>query len=91
MCDLRRIMYDADLFCVLVRDSGQFHPPSPFFEDASVSTSNTLARMVGGGSKQRRGRYTTQQRQLAMTTVIDFSATALIPPGARGGQGDKTL
>ena len=61
-------------------------PPSPFFEDASVSSSNTLARMVGGRSKQRRGRYNTQQRQLAMATVIDFSATALPPPCARGGQ-----
>jgi Vam6/Vps39-like protein vacuolar protein sorting-associated protein 39 len=61
-------------------------PPSHFLEDTSAGSSSTLARMVGGG-KQRRGRYNAQQqRHLAMTSVIDFSATALPPPGARGGQ-----
>jgi Vam6/Vps39-like protein vacuolar protein sorting-associated protein 39 len=61
-------------------------PPSHIFEDATVGSTSALARMVGGGSKQRRGRYSTQQRHPAMTTVIDFSATVLPPPGARGGQ-----
>ncbi|KAG7369653.1 coatomer gamma subunit appendage platform subdomain containing protein [Nitzschia inconspicua] len=59
-------------------------PPTLFLEDTSAGSSSTLARMVGGG-KQRRGRYSIQ-RQLAMATIVDFSATTLPPPGARGGQ-----
>lgn len=78
-------MYDADLFCVLVRDSGQFHPLH-FSRMLLLALATRFLEWWEVEANKRRGRYTTQQRQLAMTTVIDFSATALIPPGARGGQ-----
>ena len=59
-------------------------PPSQFLDDSGSNSSSTLARMVGGGgNKQRRGG---RQRNAMMTSIIDFSATSLPPPGARGGE-----
>ena len=63
---------------------------------SSIVGGNALSRMIGGGgggniggNKQRHQQRGLMNETLMMatpTTLIDFSLTALPPPGARGGQ-----